>query len=265
MLFNVNEGKVTISSGEIDYIAFGKGKRPLIMIQGLNTRGIKGSGLGLALMYRIFSKEFRVYLFDRRPTVTDKTTVREMASDVAEAMDAFGLKNASVLGVSQGGMIAQYLAIDRPDLVEKMVLAVTLSKNNETVISVINNWIELTKNGDFKGLVYDMAEKMYSKKYMKKYRPMLPLLAVLQKPKDEERFINLAKSCLTCEVYEELDKVRCKTLVIGGGEDKIVGKNAMPETAGRLGCEALIYEMLGHATYEEAPDFNKRVYDFFVE
>ena len=265
MLFNVKEGKVKLSSGEVDYIAFGNGNRPLVMIQGLNTRGIKGSGLGLALMYRIFSKDFRVYLFDRRPMVTDKTTVREMAFDVAEAMDAFGLKNAYVLGVSQGGMIAQYLAIDRPDLVGKMTLAVTLSRNNDTVISVINKWIELTKNGDFKGLVYDMAEKMYSESYMKKYRKVLPLLALLQKPKDSERFINLAKSCLTCEVYEELDKVRCKTLVIGGEEDKIVGKYAAAEIADRLRCESIIYEKLGHATYEEAPDFNKRVYNFFVE
>ena len=265
MLFNVKEGKVKLSAGEIDYIAFGNGERPLVMIQGLNTRGIKGSGLGLALMYRIFSKDFRVYLFDRRPGVTDKTTVREMALDVAEAMDTFGLKNAYVLGVSQGGMIAQYLAIDRPDLVGKMALAVTLSRNNETVISVINNWIEFTKNGDFKRLVYDMAEKMYSESYMKKYRPMLPLLAILQKPKDSERFINLARACLTCDVYEELDRVRCKTLVIGGEEDKIVGKYAAAETAERLGCESIIYEELGHAAYEEAPDFNKRVYNFFVE
>lgn len=34
---------------------------------------------------------------------------------------------AEVMGVSQGGMIAQYLAIDYPELVEKLVL-VTSSK-----------------------------------------------------------------------------------------------------------------------------------------
>ena len=44
-----------------------------------------------------------------------------------------------------------------------------------------------------------------------------------------------------------------------------VGKYAAAEIADRLGCESLIYEKLGHATYEEAPDFNKRVYNFFVE
>ena len=50
-----------------------------------------------------------------------------MALDIAAAMDTLGIKNADIFGVSQGGMIAQYLAIDRPDLVNKLVLAVTLS------------------------------------------------------------------------------------------------------------------------------------------
>ena len=265
MLFGIKEDKLQLSSGAVDYIAFGNGERPLIMIQGLNTGGIKGSSITLAIMYRIFMKDFRVYLFDRRPTVTESTTVREMAADVAEAMDALGLKNACVLGVSQGGMIGQYLAIDRPDLVQKLALAMTVSRNNETVISVIGNWIELTEKRDFKGLVYDMAEKMYSEKYLKKYRPLLPLLTVLQKPKDEERFINLARSCLTCNTYDELDKIKCKTLVMGGENDKIVGSEAAAETAKKLGCDAFIYDGLGHAAYEEAPSFNADVCSFFMD
>lgn len=265
MLFGVKEGKIKISSGEVDYITFGKGDRPLVMIQGLNTRGIKGSGLGLALMYRIFMHDFKVYLFDRRPNVTDKTTVRDMASDLAEAMDAFDIKSAYILGVSQGGMIGQYLAIDRPDLVGKMVLALTASRNNDTLVSVIDGWIELTEKGDFKALTYDMAEKMYSERYMKKYRSMLPLLALLQKPKDKARFINLARACLTCNAYEELDKIRCKTLVIGGEKDRIVGEGAAREIGERLGCDAIIYDGLGHAAYEETPCFNVDVYDFFVD
>ena len=152
---------------QVDYIMFGKGTKPLIMIQGLNTRGIKGSGLALAYMYRIFAKDYRVYLFDRRMNVWDGITVRDFATDIAMAMDELQLTNADVIGVSQGGMIGQYLAIDRPDLVHKLVLAVTLSRNNELVTSVIHNWIELTKEGNMKKLVNDMAIKLYSEEYLR--------------------------------------------------------------------------------------------------
>lgn len=262
MFFNVKEDKLRVSNTEIDYITFGKGKKNLIMIQGLNTGGIKGAGFGLAFMYRIFAKEYKVYLFDRRPDIWEGITVRDFAKDIALAMDELHVKNADILGVSQGGMIAQYLAIDRPDLVRKLVLAVTLSKNNETVKNVLNNWIEMIQQGDMKNLVTDMAIKMYSAEYIKRYKPFLPLLTIMQKPKDVNRFIQLAKSCLTCNAYEELDKITCPVFVIEGGLDQVVGGAASKEIADKLKCEMYLYENLGHAAYEEAKDFNQKVLEF---
>ena len=265
MLFGAKELKLTASGMQFDYIRFGSGKKPLIMIQGLNTRGIKGAALSLAYMYRIFAKEYTVYLFDRRPVVYDGITVRDIAADIASAMDALGLKNADVFGTSQGGMIAQYLAIDRPELVRKLVLAVTLSRNNDTVKQVVGDWIEMAERGDMKRFVLDMAEKMYSETYVKKYRPLMPLLTILQKPKDVKRFVILAKSCLTCDTYDILDKIKCPTLVIGGKQDKVVSGVASEEIAEKLGCRLHMYENLGHAAYEEAQDFNQMVYDFLSE
>jgi pimeloyl-ACP methyl ester carboxylesterase len=263
MFYNAKERKIKVNGREIDYISFGRGEKVMLMIQGLNTRGIKGAAIPLAYTYRVFAKEYTVYLFDRRPDAADGITVRELARDVADAMDALGLRNADVLGVSEGGMIAQYLAIDRPDLVNRLVLAVTLARNNETVISVIERWIELTKKGDMRTLVTDMAEKMYSDRYVKRYKPFLPLLAILQKPKDPALFITLARSCLTCDSYHELHKIKCPTLAIGGSEDKVVGSHAIAEIAEVMGCDMYLYDGLGHAAYEEAKDFNTRVLEFF--
>lgn len=265
MIYNVKEQKIEIHNMQTDYITFGKGTKTLIMIQGLNTRGIKGAAVPIAYMYRIFAKDYKVYLFDRRPEVFDGITVRNLADDIAAAMDKLGIKNADVIGVSQGGMIAQYIAIDRPDLINKLVLAVTLSKNNATVKSVIVNWITLTQQGAMKQLVMDMAEKMYSDAYVKRYKPFMPLLTVMQKPKDAQRFIVLAEACLTCNAYEELDKIQCPVFVIGGRQDKVVGSNSSEEIAQKIGCKIFMYEQLGHAAYEEAKDFNQRIYDFLRE
>ena len=261
-MYNAKERKLNIGNKQINYITFGKGTKPLIMIQGLNTNGIKGAANSLAYMYRIFAKDYKVYLFDRREDVQDGITVRELASDIAEAMDALELTNADVFGVSQGGTIGQYLAIDRPDLVRRMVLAVTLSRNNDVVKEAIAGWIEKTEQEQYKELVLDMAVKMYSEAYVKRYKPFMGLLTIMQKPKDKERFITLAKACLTCNAYEELDKIKCPVLVLGGSKDKVTTGQASVEIAEKLGCEIYMYENLGHAAYEEAKDFNQRVYDF---
>ncbi len=120
----------------------------------------------------------------------------------------------------------------------------------------------MTEQGDMKKLVADMAVKMYSDEYVKRYKLFMPLLTILQKPKDVCRFMILAKSCLTCNAYDELNKIQCPVFVIGGKRDKVVSADASEEIAEKLGCEIFMYDHLGHAAYEEAKDFNQRVYNF---
>ena len=265
MIYNAKEGRIEIQNIKMDYITFGKGRKSLIMIQGLNTNGIKGSSVFLAFMYRIFLKDYKIYMFDRRIDLDENITVKDLAKDIEIVMDFLKIKNADILGVSQGGMIAQNIAIDRPDLVHKLVLAVTLSKNNTTVKNVINNWIDMVEHNNMKKLVLDMSLKMYSDSYVKKYLPFMNILTVLQKPKDINRFKILAKSCLSCNTFDDLEKIKCPVFVIGGSKDKITTGEASVEIAKKLNCKIHMYEDLGHAAYEEAEDFNKKIYDFFME
>lgn len=264
MLYHAKERMLNIQSRRMRYITFGNGSKPFVMVQGLNTRGIKGAAVPLAYLYRIFAKEYKVYLFDRRTNIEEGITVKELAEDISAAMDALGISNADVLGVSQGGMIAQYLAIERPDLLRKLVLAVTLSRNNETVIETVNVWIEMVMQNNGKQLVADMLDRMYSDGYKNRYRLFLPLLTKLQTPKDPQRFISLARACLTCDTYEQLGKIKCPVFVIGGRQDRVVGAEGSLEIAQKLNCEIFMYDELDHAAYEEAPDFNKRVYDILM-
>ena len=165
MFWNAKNGCVSIGDTKMDYVCFGKGNKNLVMIpgggDGLTT--VKGLAIPMAITYRMFAGDYKVYLFSRKNRLKEGYSTRDMANDQAEAMRKLGLSKAMVLGVSQGGMISQYLAIDHPDLVEKLVLAVTLSKQNDTVQQALGKWIELAKRGDHKALMIDTAEKSYSK------------------------------------------------------------------------------------------------------
>lgn len=263
MLFNIKEETVEIDNTTMDYVAFGKGTKPLVIIPGLSLNRVRGAGLSLAYMYRIFAKDYRVYVFDRKEVISETYTIKEIAKDTAYIMNEIGISKACVFGVSQGGMIAQYLAIDYPELVEKLVLGVTLSRQNEIMKNAIETWIQFAENNDLKSFVEDMLIKMYSPGYIKKYRMLIPLMIKMSEKADLKRFTILAKSCLTCDIYEELSKIQCPTLVLGGKQDKVVTGKASEEIAEKLKCEIYMYEELGHAAYEEAKDFNEKIYKFF--
>jgi len=267
MLSNTKNGTITIGDTDMDYISFGKGSDILIMLPGLGDglSTVKGTALPFALAYRAYAVKYKVYVFSRKNRLKEGYSTRDMAKDQAEAMKMLGISKADILGISQGGMIAQYLAIDYPNLVNKLVLAVTLSKQNETIQKVVSSWIEMTKHGDYKGLIIDTAEKSYSERYLKKHRFLYPLLSRVGKPKNFSRFLIQANSCIHHNAYHELDKVECPTLVLGGDSDKIVEPNSSVEIAERIrSSELFIYKGLGHAVYEEAKDFNVRVLNFLM-
>ena len=262
MLWNLKESSVTVGGSRVDYAVFGRGSKALVIIPGLSLRDVRGAGAGLAWMYRRFAKDYRIYVLDKKVDIPEGCTVADLARDTVEALQTLGIHQASYLGVSLGGMIAQEIAIAHPEMVERLILGVTASRTNHTMQAVVGNWIELAERGDFGGIVLDMLTVMYSARYAKRYRWIFPLLAKYAKPKNEERFIRLAKACLTCEAYDRLGEIKAPTLVLGGEADRIVTGEASREIAARLGCEIYMYEELGHAAYEEAADFNERIERF---
>ncbi len=268
MFYHAYNGSVRVGNAEMDYISFGNGNRNLIMLPGLGDglSTVKGMALVFSMMYRIYAKEFTVYVFSRKNHMQEGYSTREMAKDHADAMSVLGISKADVIGISQGGMIAQYLAIDYPDLVNKLVLAVTSAAPNETMKKVVGVWAEMAMQGNYKELMIDTAEKSYSERYLKKYRLLYPLLGRLGKPKSFERFLIQAASCVRHDAYAELNKIECPVCVIGGDCDKIVGTDSATAISANIrDSELFIYNGLGHAAYEEAKDFNERVLSFLLK
>lgn len=135
----------------------------------------------------------------------------------------------------------------------------------ELIHKVVSRWIKMAKCGNYKDIIIDTVKKSYSDKYLKRIRFFYLIFGRVGKPKDFSRFLIQANSCIHHNSYEELNKIKCKTLVIRGDCDKIVGSNSSLEISKSIkDCKVFIYQGLGHAVYEEAKDFNKRVLEFMV-
>lgn len=265
MLYHAKNGTVSLGDGSMDYIRFGTGKRILIMLPGLGDglQTVKGTALPMALMYRLFCRDFTVYAFSRKRELPRGYTTRDMARDQAEAMDRLGIGRADILGVSMGGMIAQHLAMDFPEKVGKLILAVTCAGNNPILEESVEEWMELARRGDHAAFMESNLRRIYSEDYYRKNRWMVPILGLLTRPKSYERFFVQARACLTHDARENLDRIRAETLVIGGEKDLALGGDASREIADRIPNASLVmYPQWGHGLYEEAADFNTTVLEF---
>lgn len=269
MFYNAQNHRVDIDGDTMNYIVFGKGEKSLIILPGLGDGLVPVHGklqaITLVLSFKIFAQHFKVYMFSRKNNIVKNYSTKDMAEDQARVMKALNIEKANIMGVSQGGMIAQHLAIHYPCMVEKLVLAVTTSQPNEMIQKVVSNWIKLAKKGNYKELMIDTAEKSYSENFLKKYRRLYPLLTKMSKPKNFDRFIIQAFSCIQHDTYSELEKLECPTMIIGGAKDKIVGGEASEQMAAKIkDCNIFMYKDLGHGAYEEAKDFNMRVLKFLL-
>ena len=265
MLWNAKNGRISLNGGTMPYVSFGSGPKKLVILPGLSDglATVAGKALLLAKPYAPYFRDFTVYMFSRRDPLPDDHTIRDMAADQAAAIKELGVERASVLGVSEGGMIAQYLAIDHPELVEKLILAVTAPAVNDVILSCVPGWMDMARRKDHKALMIDTAERSYSPAYLKKYRKMYPLLSFVGRPRTYDRFLANAQATLSFDAAADLPQIACPTLILGGEEDRIVGPAASRALADLIPHSTLhLYPGLGHAAYEESKDFNERVFGF---
>ena len=252
----------------MDYFCFGEGERTLVILPGLSVQSVMGSADAVAEAYQPLAEEFTIYLFDRRKELPDPYSIHEMAQDTAEAIRALGLEDICLFGTSQGGMIAMEIAVEYPELVEKLALGSASARVEEAEFETIEHWIELAKAGDPAALYLAFGEALYPQELFEQSRDLLLAAAETVSEEDLERFVILAEGIRSFDITEELDRIACPVLVLGSKDDRVLGGEASELIAEKLGeeadCELVLYDGYGHAAYDLAPDYKERLLNFFA-
>ena len=249
----------------MDYVTFGKGNQPLVIIPGLGDglQTVKGMAIPFSITYRILAEHYKIYVFSRINELRRGYTTRDMVADVAEAMETLNIDTAYVMGISQGGMIAQWLAADFPEKVQKLILAVTTAKPSQLARERIEHWQKLSQSGNFKHLMLDIAKHSYTQMSYQKWRLLYNIMGRLGRIKDENRIAIQSQSCLTHDSLEVLKEIHCPTLILGALEDDVIGVDGSKELAKAISdCQLLILKHSGHALYEENKVFQEAVCKF---
>lgn len=259
------KGRFILNGGQMEYIFFGQGD-PLLIIPGLGDglASVGKSALQLYFYYRPYARKARIISASRPDQVPENSTTKTMAREYAALMENLGYKTFNVLGISMGGMIAQHLAADFPDRVEKTVFAVTVPELDQKGKEIISGWIEMASNNDFKSLLIDTTLKTFQEPKASRYARLGLLGARFLKPRDFSNFLAQAQACLEHNGWDSLDKIQCPALVISGEKDQITSPELGLELSKRLPRgEFFLLESVGHGGFEERKkDFSNIIWDF---
>ena len=106
---------------------------PLLLVHGLMVTGEMFEPVvdHFATRHRVIVPDLRGH--GRSRGLPSPYTATQLASDLARLLDHLGIESTAVLGYSQGGAIAQQLALDHPKRCDRLVLACTYAFNMATL------------------------------------------------------------------------------------------------------------------------------------
>ena len=171
--------------------------------------------------------------------------------DAERLMDHLNLRESIFVGLSIGGMVAQGLAVKRPDLIRALVLSNTGAK-----IATPEIWAEriatARRPGGMKALARGSCERWFPRAYVKAGHH-LPWYAHLC-AHDPEGFAGCAAAISGTDFYTPTSGLRIPTLGIAGSEDGSTPPDLVRETVDLIpGSQFRLLRGTGHVPPVDAP------------
>ncbi|RYJ13821.1 alpha/beta fold hydrolase [Halogeometricum borinquense] len=254
----------------IPYYRAGDGPETLVVLPGLSDAFAGGPTKATAeylarVTYRGLTDDFTVWTVRRPRALDPDATTRELAGSAATALDELG--GGHVLGYSMGGFVAQHLAADYPELVERLVLGSTAARVGDAGRTVLEDWETWAKTGAWGNLYASSARESYTGWRHQVYPAAMCLLGPLLTPPYPEDVVTSIRACLEHDGTDRLGDVRMPTLVVGGDEDRLFPPELLREAKEMLPDATLaLLRGTGHAAAtEQTTAFNRVVGRFLRE
>ena len=232
--FSLNSAPVkyaSVNGIELGYREFGSGE-PLLLIMGFGGT----MDMWNATFVERLAQDYRVISFDNRgigysSDNEEPFSQHLLAGDAAGLLDALGIPQAHVLGTSMGASIAQELALNHPEKVDKLILSSAAYSVNVPETALLENMLRsCAANSDLDPAVRKQADS----------------------------------SLKWNGTYERLPEIRSETLLLVGTDDEFTPPVITLVIAEKLpGADYIVFEGAKHCGERFLPDeYSKAVLEF---
>jgi pimeloyl-ACP methyl ester carboxylesterase len=226
---------------------------PLLLIHGLMASGEMFAPIlePLAGHYRVIVPDLRGH--GRSRGLPPPYTTAQMASDLSRLLEHLGIGETAVLGYSQGGAVAQQLALDDPGRCGRLVLACTYAFNMASlrerleghVVPLLLNVIGMKR---FTEWVVTLGLKQVS-------RERVALVARVIASQDRRVMVAAWRAAMAFDSRPRLAEIRCPTLIVAGSSDAAVPlHHAHMLQAGISGARLVVIDGADHALLWVRPE-----------
>jgi pimeloyl-ACP methyl ester carboxylesterase len=221
------------------------------------------------------AEEHRVIAFDNvgvgASSGSTPRTIEEMARDAVAFIRALGFDQVDLFGFSMGGMIAQVIAQEEPQLVRRMILAGTGPAGGEGIDKVSRiSYLDTAR-----GLLtrHDPKEFLFFTRTPNGRRAAKEFLARLEeRANDRDKAISVRSFRAQLKAINrwgkqkpaDLSRIHQPVLVMNGESDKMVPTKNTVDLDRRLpNSELVVYSDAGHGgVFQFHEDFVKRALEF---
>jgi len=268
--FDLMTEKGVFSNG-IPYVRLGDGEKALLIFS-----GGPGNDPPSGLMLRLFTGAFKrlaqnhvIYIVTRKFGLPEGYTTQDMSEDYADMIrDEFNGGPIDVVGVSFGGLIAQHLAADHPNLIRKLVIAMAAYKVRDEGSQLDTRYAELMSQGKTREASTTMVSAMYPsgiKKHLLKFFLWLFAPLMMSKPTNPSDMLVEAKAACEHDSRNRLAEINVPTLVIAGDSDFYIPEQSYRETAAGIpNARLILYEGVDHNAMGKK-QFGEDVYKFLSD
>lgn len=217
----------------------------------------------------VFTEHFRVLRYDTRghgrSLVTDGPySIEQLGGDVLALLDALGIAKASFCGLSMGGLIGQWLALNAPERIERLVLCNTAAKIGAP--EVWNPRIDGVLAGGVQAM-HDLRDASISRWFSADFAAaeagkVEAIVGMLAQTSPAGYAANCA-AVRDADFREQLGAIRVPTLIVCGSEDPVTTTEHGRFLQQHIASAELVELPAAHLSNVQADDtFSQRVLSF---
>lgn len=214
----------------------------------------------------VFAQEFNVLNYDTRGhgrsvKNAGPYTIEQLGRDVLNLMDALNIEKAAFCGISMGGLIGQWLGVNAPDRISRLVICNTAAK-----IGTAQGWLDraaqVRENG--MGPIADSAtSRWFTQSYVDTGDAMITELIEGLRATDAEGYAACCEALADADFRDQLNTITAPTLVIGGEHDPVTTtEHAADLGKGIVGAIVKNLNASHLSNVEASDDFNAAVLAF---